>query len=65
MLSTNKKSGVVRNVKFLVRNDKTVRVWIPVNVEFDDFKPTCDCVIKYLIDEGFITSKSCRVEVVK
>jgi hypothetical protein len=29
-----------------------------------EFRPQCDFVVKYLIDEGFFNKKQCKVEVV-
>jgi len=57
--------GIVRNIKFQIENDITVKIWKPENVELLEFKENCDFVIKYLIDEGFLKSKRCRVKIMK
>jgi len=58
------KTGMVRGVKFLIKDNNTIRIWKPVSEEFSEFKEKCDLVIKYLIDEGFFTKHKCKVEVV-
>jgi hypothetical protein len=58
------KTGMVRGIKFLIKDNNTIRIWKPVDVEFSDFKENCDLVIKYLIDEGFFSKHKCKVEVV-
>lgn len=57
-------TGKVNGIKFLVLDSKTIRIWKPTDLTFLQFKPKCDFVIKYLIDEGFFNKKSCKVEVV-
>jgi len=56
--------GEIRGVKFLIKDVRTIRVWKPADVEVDDFKPLCDLVVRYLIDEGFFKKKQCKVEIV-
>jgi hypothetical protein len=56
--------GKIRGVKFLIKDDRTVRIWKPANMPLEDFRPQCDLVVKYIIDEGFYTRKSCKVEIV-
>ena len=60
----NNYTGKVRGIKFLVKDSSTIRVWKPVDLDMAEFKPQCDFIVKYLIDEGFFNKKSCRVEVV-
>ena len=58
------KSGVVQGIKFVVLGDERVKIYKEKDVPFFDFKPRCDYVVKYLIDEGFLKSKFCKVDVV-
>lgn len=57
-------SGKIRGIKFLIKDAKTVRIWKPAEMSLDEFRPQCDLVVKYIIDEGFYTKKSCKVEIV-
>lgn len=59
-----KKTGIVRNIKFLIEDASTVKIWKPIELEIYDFKPHCNYVVKYLIDEGFLKTKKCRVNIV-
>jgi len=58
------RNGLVYGIRFEVKNTSTIRIWKPVYIPFYDFKSKCDCIVKYLIDEGFFDKKSCKVEVV-
>lgn len=58
------KTGIIRNIKFLIENEYTVRIWKPNDQEVYDFKPQCNYVVKYLIDEGFLKNKKCKVNIV-
>jgi hypothetical protein len=57
-------SGKIRNIKFLIKDTKTVRVWKPKEASLENFRPQCDLIIKYIMDEGFYKKKSCRVEII-
>ena len=57
-------SGKIKNIKFLIKDAKTIRIWKPHNMSLDEFRPQCDLVVKYIIDEGFFNKKSCKVEIV-
>jgi hypothetical protein len=59
-----KKTGMVRNVKFLIKDENTVMIWKPKTVELYDFKIPCQYIMKYLVDENFITKKEFTVEIV-
>jgi len=58
------KYGLVNGVKFEIKDENTIKIWKPIDVEFHDFKNKCDLVVKYLIDEGFFNKKKCKVQVV-
>lgn len=64
MIEVNKKTGYVYGIRFLIKTNHVIQVWKPIDLSFDDFKPRCNMVIKYLIDEGFYNKKQCRVEIV-
>lgn len=63
----NKTSDVVEGVFFKIRvivtQQKTIRIFNDQNIPFHDFKPVCDKIGTYLIDEGFVTTKTPRIEV--
>lgn len=63
-MSRKVKKGHVRNIKFLIENDTTVKIWKPDTIEMYDFRGQCGYIVKYLIDEGFLKSKNCKVNVV-
>ncbi len=60
-----KKQGLVRNIKFLVYDVSSVRIWKPKDINLFEFKESSNSVVKYLIDEGFLKSKKCRVQIMK
>lgn len=55
--------GVFFNIKILIKDRKTIRIFNEKNIPFVQFKSTCDKLARYLIDEGFVTTKTPRVEV--
>lgn len=57
--------GLINNIQFKVEKEDTVKIWKPDNVEIYDFKPVCNYVVKYLVDEGFMTTRKCKVLIVK
>jgi len=57
-------NGKIKGIRFLVKDAKTVRIWKPDGMSVDEFRPQCDLVVKYIIDEGFYTKKSCKVEII-
>lgn len=59
-----KKTGIVRNIRFLIKDENTVRIWKPENIELYDFRLPCNLILKYLVDEGFMKIKDFKVEVV-
>ncbi len=64
MESLKPKFGLVYGVRFEVNKASTIRMWKPSDIAFYDFRSKCDCIVKYLIDEGFFDKKNCKVEVV-
>jgi len=60
-----KKQGFIRNIKFLIYDTQMVRIWKPKDVHLYDFKPMSNVIIKYLIDEGFMKNKKCKVQIMK
>jgi hypothetical protein len=58
------KTGLINGIKFVIISDIRVKIYKEKDIPFYDFKPRCDYVVKYLIDEGFLKSKQCRVDVV-
>ena len=58
------RNGIVYGVRFEVKNANTIRIWKPSDIPFVEFRSKCDCIVKYLIDEGFFDKKNCKVEVV-
>ena len=56
--------GKIRGIRFLIKDAKTIRIWKPADMPLEDFRPQCDLVVKYIIDEGFYNKKSCKVEIV-
>ena len=59
-----KRKGLVNGVRFEIKDASTIKIWKQVDVSFVDFKARCDCVIRYLIDEGVFDKKNCKVEVI-
>ena len=59
-----KRRGLVNGVRFEIKDANTIKIWKPEEVSFVDFKARCDCVIRYLIDEGVFDKKNCKVEVI-
>lgn len=57
-------SGKIKGIRFAIKDANTVRIWKPAAMSLDEFRPQCDLVVKYIIDEGFYTKKSCKVEIV-
>lgn len=64
MLHMSKKQGYVNGIRFEIKDETTIKIWKPEDQSFDYFKSRCDCIIKYLIDEGLFDKKKCKVEVV-
>lgn len=62
-----KKSSVVEGMFFKIRvtitEQKAIRIFNDANIPFYDFKPMCDKIGRYLIDEGFVITKTPRIEV--
>lgn len=59
-----KRKGLVNGVRFEIKDVDTVKIWKPEEIPFSEFKARCDCVIRYLIDEGIFDKKKCKVEVI-
>lgn len=59
-----KKTGRIRNIRFLIKDENTVKIWKPKNIPMYDFKLPCEYIAKYLVDENFIDRKNFKVEVV-
>lgn len=57
-------SGTIRGIRFLIKDASTVRIWKPTDMTLEDFRPQCNLVVKYIIDEGFYSKKKCKVEIV-
>lgn len=55
--------GVFFNIRVKITQQRVIRIFNDNNVPFYDFKPTCDRIGKYLIDEGFVTTKTPRIEI--
>lgn len=55
--------GVFFNIKTLIKDQQTIRIFNDKNIPFFQFKTTCDKIARYLIDEGFVTTKKPRIEV--
>jgi len=55
--------GVFFKIRVTVTQQKLIRIFNDKNIPFYDFKPTCDKIGKYLIDEGFVVTKTPRIEV--
>jgi hypothetical protein len=60
----NNFGGQIRGIRFLIKDEKSVRIWKPTDMSIEEFRPHCDLVVKYIIDEGFYSKKSCKVEIV-
>jgi hypothetical protein len=63
-MSQKIKKEHVRNIRFLIEDDTTVKIWKPDTIEMHDFRGQCGYIVKYLIDEGFLKSTKCKVNVV-
>ena len=55
--------GVFFKTRVAITRKKSIRIFNDQNIPFDDFKPTCDKIGCYLIQEGFVTTKMPRIEV--
>ena len=58
-------TGLINNVEFEVIDKTSVNIWLPKKTKDPaEFRDRCQLIIKYLVDEGFL-SKKCRVSVRK
>ena len=55
--------GVFFKIRVVITEKKLIRIFNDANIPFYDFKPTCDKIGRYLIEEGFVTTKTPRIEV--
>lgn len=55
--------GIFFNTRVLITEQKLIRIFNDKNIPFYDFKPVCDKIGRYLIDEGFVITKTPRIEV--
>ena len=55
--------GVFFKIRVTITEQKAIRIFNDANIPFYDFKPTCDKIGRYLIDEGFVITKTPRIEV--
>jgi hypothetical protein len=55
--------GVFFKIRVTITEQKAIRIFNDENIPFYDFKPTCDKIGRYLIDEGFVITKTPRIEV--
>lgn len=55
--------GMFFNIRVTISHQKTIRIFNDKNIQFSEFKPTCDKIGRYLIDEGFVSTKTPRIEV--
>jgi hypothetical protein len=55
--------GVFFKIRVTITEQKAIRIFNDENIPFYDFKPTCDKIGNYLIHEGFVTTKTPRIEV--
>ena len=55
--------GIFFNTRVLITEQKLIRIFNDKNIPFYDFKPVCDKFGRYLIDEGFVITKTPRIEV--
>jgi hypothetical protein len=66
-MSDKKLTGVVEGLFFGIRvmlvDQTTIRIYDTNNTPFYDFKPICDKISRYVIDEGFIKTTKPRVEI--
>lgn len=57
--------GYIYGIGFRIEDPNTVVIYMPESVLKDDFRPKCDRIVKYIIDEGFLKNKRCKVKIVK
>lgn len=57
--------GVFFTIRVSIKDKKLVRIYNKDKTLFDLFKPTCDKIARYLIDEGFVTTTKPRIEIVE
>lgn len=55
--------GVFFNIRVAITQQKLIRIFNDNNIPFYDFKPICDKIGVYLVDEGFVTTKTPKIEV--
>lgn len=55
--------GVFFKIRVTITEQKLIRIFNDANIPFYDFKPICDKIGRYLIDEGFVITKTPRIEV--
>ena len=55
--------GIFFNIRVVITQQKIIRIFNDNNVPFYEFKPICDKIGRYLINEGFVTTKTPRIEV--
>ena len=63
----NTESNIVEgnffNTNVCITDEKRIRIFNEKGIEFDEYKPLCDRIAMYLIDEGFVTTKTPKVEI--
>lgn len=55
--------GIFFSTRVLITEQKLIRIFNDKNIPFYDFKPVCDKIGIYLVDEGFVNTKTPRIEV--
>lgn len=61
--NTDTIEGMFFNIHVVITQQKIIRIFNDKSVPFYEFKPVCDKIGRYLIDEGFVTTKTPRIEV--
>lgn len=57
-------NGTFYKINVSIVNKNCIKIYNSKNVPFGEFKSTCDIIVKYCIDEGFINIKLPFVEVI-
>ena len=56
--------GLFFNIHVIIVDSVLIKIYNAENISFEEFKPQCDLIARYLIREGFVTTKLPRVEVI-
>lgn len=57
--------GYIYGIRFRIEERNVVVIYMPENVLKDEFRPKCNLIVKYMMDEGLVKHQRCKVKIVK